>query len=341
MNVNSTKEWLKLPERTQSNIFEETAKAVGLNTASAVEKDWWVVRALELVFASSIAQFSVFKGGTSLSKAWGVIDRFSEDIDLALDRKFLGFDRTDQDMTNSQVVKLRKKSFRFITEEYFPELQFLVLKAGFKGVSFRLGEVQNDDEDPRIIEIIYPSVTEQIEYIKPRVLIEIGSRSLIEPYTNRKFQSFMGEHFAGRSFADSKIEIPTVNPERTFLEKIFLLHEEFQRNLDHINVERRSRHLCDLEKLMDTVYAQNALFDKVLYKTIVEHRSKLTVVRGIDYTNHIPSKINIIPPGDIINEWEKDYKAMQESMFFNPSLSFDKLLERIGELNLRINNLQF
>ncbi len=82
-----------------------------------------MVRTLELVFCSSIAPYTVFKGGTSLSKAWGLIDRFSEDIDLALDRKFLGFQKTDAEMTSSQVSKLRKRSFKFITEAYYPELK--------------------------------------------------------------------------------------------------------------------------------------------------------------------------------------------------------------------------
>jgi hypothetical protein len=339
MDKTTLQEWLKLPERTKNNIFEETAKNVGLPYASAVEKDWWVVRTLELIFKSSIAQHTVFKGGTSLSKAWGLIDRFSEDIDLALDRKFLGFDRADQDMTNSQVVRLRKKSFKFITETYFPELQLLFLDAGFEGVSIKPIETQNDDEDPRNIEIIYPSFTEQIKYIKPRVLIEIGSRSMMEPCSNREFRSFVGVHFADRPFADDDIMIPTVNPERTFLEKIFLLHEEFQRKIDEVKVDRRSRHFYDLEKLMDTEYAHKALSDSELYSSIVLHRQKLTAVRGIDYANHNPEKINIIPPDKIRSEWEDDYKAMQESMFIKPPLPFEKLMERMAELNQRINKL--
>lgn len=339
MNTEANQEWLKLSDRTKQNIFEETAKAVGLPNAAAVEKDWWVVRTLELVFKSSIAQHTVFKGGTSLSKAWGLIDRFSEDIDLALDRSFLGFDKPDQEMTGSQVSKLRRYTVKFISEVFFPEMQALFIDAGFTDVTLKLGEIKNPDDDPIIIEIYYKSVTEQIEYIQPRVLIEMGSRSLIEPFTDCGFKSLVGEHFEDRSFADNYISIPTVNPERTFLEKVFLLHERFQIVKEGAKVERRSRHLYDLEKLMDTEFAQNALKDKVLYKTIVEHRSKLTAERGIDYANHIPSKINIIPPVGIKDEWEKDYKSMQESMLFNPSLPFDKLLDRIQALQTKINSI--
>ena len=334
--MSTTQEWLKLSDNTKKNIFEETAAAIGLPNAAAVEKDWWVVRTLELVFKSSIAQHTVFKGGTSLSKAWGLIDRFSEDIDLALDRTFLGFNKTDQEMTNSQVSKLRKKSQKFVTETYLPEMQQLFAEAGFDDVTLKLGEIKNDDTDPITIEVYYKSVTEPIDYIQPRVLIELGSRSLIEPCTDRDFKSLVGEQYEGRDFADENITIPTVNPERTFLEKIFLLHEWFQIVKEGLKVERRSRHLYDLEKLMDTEYAQKALNDIVLYDTIVEHRRKLTPERGLDYDNHIPSKINIIPPENIRADWEKDYKDMQESMFYLPSKPFNELLDRMLELNERV-----
>lgn len=149
----------------------------------------------------------------------------------------------------------------------------------------------------------------------------------------------IGEKYKGKAFADNNIIIPSVNPQRTFLEKIFLLHEEFQLPIEKIKVERKSRHLYDIEKLMDTEYAMAALGNKDLYQTIVEHRAKLTPLRGIDYANHTPDKINPIPPDAMMGEWEKDYQNMQESMLYNPSLPFDKLIERMQELKFRINNL--
>ena len=337
MNTAVIQAWMNLTEQTRRNIFEETAADIGL-PAAAVEKDWWVVRTLELVFASSIALHTVFKGGTSLSKAWRLIDRFSEDIDLALDRKFLGYDKTDDEMTGSQVSKLRRHSAKFIAEKFFPELTEMFQNAGLN-VKIQLATIKIEDQDPIIIEIYYPSVTEQVAYLQPRILIEVGSRSLIEPFDTRSFTSMVGEKYHGRVFADGNIVIPSVNPQRTFLEKVFLLHEEFQLPTEKIKVERKSRHLYDLEKLMDTEYAMAALANNALYRTIVEHRAKLTPLRGIDYALHTPDKINPIPPDSIIGAWEKDYKAMQESMFYNPSLSFDKLIERMRELKKRINNL--
>ena len=337
MNAKAISRWLQLSTTDKQAIFNEVSAQINLSSA-AIEKDWWVVRTLELVFTSSIAPHTVFKGGTSLSKAWNLIDRFSEDIDLALDRRFLGIEKPDSEMTGSQVSKLRKLSAKFITEKYFQELAELFKAAGLK-VDIKLGEIKTDDQDPLIIEIYYDTLTDPIPYLKPRVLIDIGSRSLIEPFNERSFTSMIGEKYKGKAFADNNIVIPSVNPQRTFLEKIFLLHEEFQLPIEKIKVERKSRHLYDVEKLMDTEYATAALGNKALYQTIVEHRAKLTPLRGIDYANHTPDKINPIPPDAMMGEWEKDYQIMQESMLNNPSLPFNKLIERIQELKSRINNL--
>ena len=340
MTKEELQEWFKLTEQNRQNIFLEISKKMTLPPA-AIEKDWWVVRTLQLVFQTAIAEHTVFKGGTSLSKAWNLIDRFSEDIDLALDRKFLGFEKEDLEMSGSQVRKLREQSLKYISSTYFPLLQKTFHDAGFTGVKLQLSEIKSKDEDPVKIEVSYPTVTEKSEYLPPRVLVEIGSRSLIEPFTDKMFSSFVGEHFKGRSFADNSISIPTVNPERTFLEKIFLLHEEYQKPAGKIKVDRLSRHLYDIEKMMDTEFAEKALADKNLYQHIVTHRRTITPLRGIDYANHAPDKINPIPADNIVAAWKKDYEQMQQSMIYRESLPFDKLLERLNNLKSRINQLSF
>ena len=123
------------------------------------------------------------------------------------------------------------------------------------------------------------------------------------------------------------------------MEKIFLLHEEFQQPTEKVKVDRQSRHLYDLEKLMDTEFGIKALADKNLYQHIVEHRRTITPLRGIDYANHAPDKINPIPPDNIIKEWQKDYEQMRQSMIYRESLSFDKLIGRLTELKNRINKI--
>lgn len=130
---------------------------------------------------------------------------------------------------------------------------------------------------------------------------------------------------------------PLVNPERTFLEKIFLLHEEFQKDPEKIRVERLSRHLYDIEKLSQTIYAEKALQNTDLYNTIVSHRSKFTPISRIDYASHNPENIKFIPPDTIIKKWEADYQEMRGSMIYGEPLNFDKLIDRLTELQKRIN----
>jgi predicted nucleotidyltransferase component of viral defense system len=335
MDFTPQQEWVRLPKIRKTNILLALSKTLKLPT-DAVEKDWWVVQTLRLIFEMDCADSLVFKGGTSLSKAWGLINRFSEDIDLALDRKFLGY---ADEMTISQIKKLRKSSFSYVSETFFPILKEKFQESGFDGVEVRLAEVRDTDQDPLIIEIYYSTVLSTSSYIKPRVLVEIGSRSLIEPNTIKIFSSIIAENYPNQPFTDTSIQVPTVNPERTFLEKVFLLHEEFQKPIDKIRVERLTRHLYDIERLMDTEFAEKALTDVKLYQDIVAHRRLFTPIRGIDYDNHISQKINPIPPSEIIDEWQKDYEIMQGSMLYGESLSFSELIERIEELKGRFQRV--
>ena len=336
MNKNILAFWLKLSAEERVKIFTETAEQSNLSTV-AIEKDWWVVQTLSIIFSMKYANVLIFKGGTSLSKGWNLIQRFSEDIDLALDREFLGY---TGELTKGDIKKLRRKSYQFITEVFTEELKNKFSELGFENVLVKYREVENHDQDPLIIEIYYPTLTNKDSYLKPAVLVEVGSRSLKEPFTQRSFGTIVSEVFTNRPFADKAITIPVVNPERTFLEKIFLLHEEFQKSQDKIRVERLSRHLYDIEKLSQTEYADIALHDTDLYNTIVKHREKFTPISGIDYTNHSPDKINFIPPDTILKDWQQDYEIMAQTMIYDNPLPFDELIKRLTELQKRIYTSQ-
>ena len=336
-NFTHLQEWFQLPDETKIRLFAETSRQIGLPSSSAAEKDWWVVHTLAIIFSMECANALIFKGGTSLSKGWNVIHRFSEDIDLALDREFLGF---SGELTKGEIRKLRRKSFQFISEVFTEELKNKFVELGFKDLIVKPREVENHDQDPLIIEIYYNKLTETDAYLKPGVLVEVGSRSLKEPFTQRTFGTFVSEIYTNNSFTDKPITIPIVNPERTFLEKIFLLHEEFQKPFDKIRVERLSRHLYDIEKLSHTEYVEIALQDTELYNTIVSHRSKFTAISGIDYAKHNPVNIKFIPPESIIKMWEADYEEMKGSMIYGQLLEFDKLINRLTELQKRINEIE-
>jgi len=338
MNKDIIQEWLFLSDDFKRNMFNQIALRKKL-TEEAVEKDWWVVQTLSLIFSMDCASALVFKGGTSLSKGWDLIERFSEDIDLALDKEYLGFN--NETPNKKEVNVLRRLSYDFIVNTFTTELQAKFINIGLTNVKVEHQKVQNHDQDPLIVEIYYPKLTERETYLKPGLLVEIGSRSLKEPFSARTFQTFVSEGFPQQSFADKPITIPVVNPERTFLEKIFLLHEEFQRPAEKKRVERLSRHLYDIEKLMHTDFAKEAMHNKELYENIVQHRQLFAKLGGVDYSKHNPATIKFIPPDDLINLWEFDYKQMQENMIYGESLSFSQLIKNLTELQSKINAIQW
>lgn len=333
----SLKEWLRLTAEEKYFYINETALKIKLPFQS-VEKDWWVTQTLAIIFSMNCAKSLIFKGGTSLSKAWKIIERFSEDVDLVLDREFLGF---AGELSKKQIHKLRYASYEFLTEKFTPELQQKFDELGFNDVLVKYREVVNHDQDPLVIEIYYPKLTEKDIYLRPGVLVEIGSRSLKEPFSPCKFKTLVAENYGNQPFADCEITIPTVDVERTFLEKIFLLHEEYQRPAEKRRVERLSRHLYDIEKISRTPYFQKSLEDRYLYETIVAHRDKFSHLGGVDYAKHATQFINIIPPENLISLWEKDYAEMSESMIYGEKLSFAELIGRIRQINSKINAIKW
>lgn len=332
-------EWLQLEERRQLEILNALSGKTGL-PASAIEKDWWVTLVLRITFTTEWASCIVFKGGTSLSKSWALIERFSEDIDLAIDREVLGFSGP---LSKTKIGKLRKASCQFVCGEFKEAVETGLLRLGVKPEVFSLDArpAGNSDADPQVLELQYGSVVGKDSYLKERVLLEVGARSLREPCSSREIQSIIGQQLPGQPFSGTPFPVQTVEPRRTFLEKAFLLHEEFSKPTDQIRSERMSRHLYDLERLMDTEHGYQALQDKVLYQGIVDHRQRFTPIRGIAYTNHVPKKISFIPPAEVAQVWEQDYRSMTESMIYGEALSYDGLMQRMYLLQERFRNAPF
>jgi len=332
-------EWLKVPNETKRRAYTQIAEKTGMS-AYVVEKDWWVVQTLSLLFETEIKDHLVFKGGTSLSKAWKLIQRFSEDIDLAVGREFFGF---QGEITTSQGKILRKRAGEYIDTTLLPQLNKLFINKGFMeaGVLLEIEEGGANDRD-RVVYVHYPNVIDSPGYVLPPIKIEIGSRSLMEPFTIQTFASLLDEEYGDQEFAQPPITVPTVNPERTFLEKVFLLHEEFQRPKEKMRVERLSRHLYDVVKLAKVGFMDKALDNPDLYQTIVHHRQKFNKVGGVNYNLHTLESINPIPPDNVISEWKADYNTLREQMIYEQDPpDFDNILEEIGNVKARINALQW
>lgn len=330
--------WLKQTPERQKELLGLVSNRTGL-PAYAIEKDWWVTLALYAIFHTQWADNIVFKGGTSLSKSWDLIERFSEDIDLVIDRSVLGF---DEDLSKTKIKELRKASCAFTSGTFKDALEKELVKLGVPAQLFtiKVADTTESDRDPQVLELYYESVLEKGVYLKEAVLIEIGARSLREPSELREINSIISQTLDNPSIAGAAFSILTVLPARTFLEKVFLLHEEFSKDPGKIRTDRMSRHLYDLDRIMDTEHGKQALKDKELYQSIIEHRAKFNIIRGIDYKNHGPKEINFIPPKEVIKDWENDYKAMQKDMIYGDSKPFSKLIERMEELTKRFRAIE-
>jgi predicted nucleotidyltransferase component of viral defense system len=329
--------FLSIPNPDKKVIYQQLSDESKI-PPFAVEKDWWVVQILATIFEMPIGKHLVFKGGTSLSKAWNLISRFSEDVDLAIDPKFLGF---EGELKKKDITALRKAANQYISNTFYPELIQKMIEKGFTNLNWDIINTQESDQDPKIILMYYPNVIESVGYIQPKVQIEIGCRSLREPQKIAEFNALVDEYYPNTNFAMPSIKVPTVVPERTFLEKIFLLHEEFSKPTQAIRIERLSRHLYDIYQLSKTEIKQKALNDNELYETIVNHRHNFTRISKVDYNKHQPQTINPIPPTEVIKEWEADYNTMLTEMIYDEAPTFQKLIDEIAQLKTEINNLNW
>ena len=160
-----------------------------------------------------------------------------------------------------------------------------------------------------------------------------------EPVSNVLLESMIDQVYPKAPFADSKFYVRTVLPERTFLEKLFLLHEEFAKDSKLIRIERMSRHMYDIGQMLKTPIAENAIHNELLYRQVVEHRRTFIGLHGFDYDNLYPNTLNFIPPASIIEQWKTDYENMRLHMIYGETVSFEELVNNLYELNKRINNI--
>lgn len=285
--------WINKTKEERTAIIQSVARSNHLEEL-AVEKDWWVTATLKALFSTSFADYLLFKGGTSLSKGWKDIDlkRFSEDIDVSLSRRwFLRDDVKDENpfaacLNNNQIKLLRKASRKVIFNQLSAKLAREMSAMGISG--FNVVNVTNEgtmsiatDRDPAVINMEYESIMQTGNpYITPMVKIEISCLSMDEPFESRSITSLVFDKFP-KVDDSTKCDIPTVLPIRTFLEKAFLLNEEYQKKTPR--TERMSRHLYDLEKMMDA-YCETALADNEFYEAIIVHRKKFYHIGAVDYS---------------------------------------------------------
>ena len=328
-------------------MLDRVSAELNIRQREIVEKDWWVTAVLRAMFCLPYSRHLSFKGGTSLSKCWHLIDRFSEDIDIAIDREYLGFGGT---LSKTQINdKLRRATCTFVREVMQHDLAEQLRKNGISQDKFKVNvDVTSvTTTDPETINMHYDSVLSfSVEgdgggqYILPQVKVEVGDRLMNEPVSEVVLDSMVDQVYPKAPFAEPKFAVRAVMPERTFLEKLFLLHEEFAKPKELIRVERMSRHMYDIGQMLKTPIAERAVNNAELYRQVLEHRRVFIGLRGFDYDTLYPATLHIVPPAAVIERWRADYESMRLHMIYGESVSFDELVDELHGLNDKIKELR-
>ena len=268
-------------------------------------------------------------------------DKFSEDVDIALSREFLGF---SGELSKTQISdRLRRAACSFVREKMQHDVRKALVDLGIRTDAFSVDVIITPvtTTDPEVITITYHSLYEASPYIKNTVNIEISGRSMMEPIEKKAIYGAIDAHFSKAPFAEKPFEVNAVIPERTFLEKVFLLHEEFRKN--EVRVERMSRHIYDLAMMMDSEnqIADHAIHNETLYKAVLEHRRKFIGLKGFNYDELYPATLCIVPNDNIARLWRDDYKFMCEHMIFGQVPSFEELISKLSTLNELIRQLNY
>jgi hypothetical protein len=329
-------EFLRLPEERRRTFIAQTTTETGM-TEKAVEKDWWVTLVLRAIFTLPMAEHFIFKGGTSLSKGWGLIERLSEDIDIALAPE--AFDREYRlSPTHSYVKTLKREGTAYTSTVIANALQERMLEMGVPDTLFSLSVTlippTMPDTDPQTILVHYASLYPANVYIADIVKVEFGVRALKDPFADVSIVSEIGRHIQVFSYTEQPFTVRAVVPVKTMIEKMFLLHEKFTGSEpDQIKIaERQSRHLADIVQLKQKGIHTEILADPTLFEAIVEHRRHYIRMRGVDYDQMTMATLQIVPPPAVEAKFREDYAVMQEEMIYGEAPDFNTILAELKEL---------
>lgn len=332
----------RLAPNDLADLFRAAAAKRGLPEA-ILEKDFWVCWVLKRIFSlDNLPAGVLFKGGTSLSKVYGVIDRFSEDVDLSFDRGGLGFGGADDPMLAASkkrqaaaVEKLAEACKIAVREKLKPQLAAAFEEALGTTTTWTL-EAATDDADDATLLFRYPSSpVPSATYITPFVRLELGARSDHWPAQPGIVRPFAAEDFP-KQFKVAECQVKTLAAERTFWEKATLLHKWYHAAADRRFPDRQSRHYYDLYRLYKHPLGEKALSDLSLLDSVAKHKQVFFAQAWAHYELAKPGTLRLLPPQSRLSELEKDYRAMGQMIFGTPP-SFSELMDGLGELEATIN----
>ena len=323
------------PVRDREALFRNTAAKKGMREA-IIEKDFWVCYVLDYLFQRCPWKHAfAFKGGTSLSKAYGLIERFSEDIDLILDWRVLGYEinepwerrsNTKQDSFNKDA---NARVAVFLLDNFLPTI-ISDLKAEIGG------DIRCfiDEDDPQTVKIAYPNSFSDASILQ-EIRLEIGALAAWTPVESATITPYVAQEY-GQLFRQTSTEVLTVLPERTFWEKVTILHREAFRTAESRFPKRYSRHYYDLFCMMQTPVKDHALMDCDLLTTVVEFKAKFYRCPWARYDLAKFGTMRLVPPSHISEKLREDYAHMQ-NMLFGRKPSFEEVMLGIADLENEIN----
>jgi hypothetical protein len=312
-----------------------------------VEKDFWVCWMLQQIFQSSPAgAHLVFKGGTSLSKVFGAIKRFSEDIDLSIAPEILGWKESELDdaptptQRRKRLEKLEAACIAKVQEDFQQALEKRIRAAlgkkpdDGKWLSYQLDVISKSP----VLLFNYPSALPSAGgYIQPFVKVEFGSLTDQRPTGVHVVKPMLAEVIEA-SFNDFQVKVVTLEVERTFWEKATILHAEHHRPADQPIRERFARHYADVAALWEHPSRAAALARLDLLERVVKHKSRFFASSWANYETAKPGSLKLLPPTHREADLEQDYDRMQ-TMFLAKPPSFSAVLRVLGEAERKINNI--
>ena len=314
------------PAADREAYFREAAARVGL-PPHVIEKDFWVCWTLKRLFSlECLKENLLFKGGTSLSKAYRLIRRFSEDIDISIRRDSLGFggerDPANPELSGKAQVRqkeaLAEAAKLKIAQDVLPELTQVIADQSL-GQEWTLTE-DKSDPDQQSLAFAYPRTVltgAATAYIAPSVKIEFGARSDHWPAEIRKVQSYIAEAIPD-ALQESTVEVKVMDARRTFWEKATILHQLAHLPTDKLFPPRYSRHYCDVAEMITSRVGEEAANDEQLLKAVVEHKQTFYRSAWANYSSATRGTLLLLPPKERVGDLSKDLASMREMFFDGP-----------------------
>jgi len=330
--------FLQQPADRRRLLCEQTAAKRGL-PPPVIEKDFWVCWTLRELFAlPGWKGVLTFKGGTSLSKGWQLIARFSEDIDVVIERAFLGYGEAT--MSASRWKKLRDACKPHVQDRLCPALRQRMEECLPTALDWTLSPADVID-DPEQLTLLfhYPTVlAESAANVSQVVKIEFGGRTDTEPIDTPSIQSYIAEAFP-TILLDGSFSVRTVAARRTFWEKAMLLHEERLRLAGKSRKSQLARHYYDLYCLIRHGVAKQATDDPGLFERVADHRRTVYGQKWVNYDTLCRGSLDMIPSTEQLTAWLADYEAMREVMFFEAPPAFDEILRLVQSFQDEFNGI--